>query len=113
MNDISGRDIHAYRLWRKSDGDLYRISLQTRMGTLRVFMKWCGTIEAVDQDLFDKVLVPQVSLEEEQNDVMLEADRAQKSCSTFGSSTTHRLNTSCSPSCGKPGCGSGQPSHWT
>jgi len=111
VNDISGRDIHAYRLWRKSDGDLYRISLQTRMGTLRVFMKWCGTIEAVDQDLFDKVLVPQVSQEEEQNDVMLEADRAQKSCSTFGSSTTHRLNTSCSPSCGKPGCGSGQPSH--
>jgi len=78
MNDLSGRDIYEYRLWRKSDGDLNQISLQTQMSTLHVFLKWYGTIEAVDQDLYNKILVLQVSQEEEQSDVMLDADRAQK-----------------------------------
>ena len=78
MNDLSGRDIHQYRLWRKSEGELNKISMQTQMSTLRVFLKWCGTIEAVDPDLYNKVLVPQVNGEEEQRDVMLEAEHADE-----------------------------------
>lgn len=78
MNDLSGRDIHEYRLWRKEDGDLNKVSLQTQMSTIRVFLKWCGSIEAVDPNLYSKVMVPQVSGEEEQRDEMLEADRTEE-----------------------------------
>ena len=78
MNDLSGRDLHQYRLWRKEEGELNTISMQTQMSTLRVFLKWCGTIEAVDPDLYNKVLVPQVNGEEEQRDVMLEAEHADE-----------------------------------
>jgi len=78
MNDISGRDLHQYRLWRKSEGDLNKISMQTQMSTLRVFVKWCGSIEAVDPDLYNKVLVPQVNGEEEQRNVMLDAEHADE-----------------------------------
>jgi site-specific recombinase XerD len=78
MNDLSGRNLHEYRLWRKEEGELNKISMQTQMSTLRVFLEWCGSIEAVDTNLYDKVLVPQVSGEEEQRDVMLEAERAEE-----------------------------------
>lgn len=78
LNNLSGRDLHEYRLWRKSEGELNKISMQTQMSTLRVFLKWCGSIEAVDPDLYNKVLVPQVTGEEEQRNVMLEADRADE-----------------------------------
>lgn len=78
MNDLSGRDLHEYRLWRKEEGGLNKISMQTQMSTLRVFLKWCGSIEAVDPDLYNKVLVPEVSGEEEQRNVMLESDRAEE-----------------------------------
>lgn len=78
MNDISGRDLHKYRLWRKEDGDLNKVSMQTQMSTLRVFLKWCGTIEAVDPDLYNKVLVPSVDSEEEQRDEKLDADEAEE-----------------------------------
>lgn len=78
MNDLSGRDIHKYRLWRKDDGDLNKVSMQTQMSNLRVFLKWCGTIEAVDPDLYNKVLVPSVDSEEEQRDLKLEAERADE-----------------------------------
>jgi len=78
MNDLSGRDIHKFRLWRKAEGGLNKISMQTQMSTLRVFLKWCGTIEAVDPDLYNKVLVPQVNGEEEQRDVLLDAEHAEE-----------------------------------
>lgn len=78
MNDLSGRDIHKYRLWRKEEGGLNKITMQTQMSTLRVFLKWCASIEAVDPDLYNKVLVPQVSGEEEQRDVMLDAEHAEE-----------------------------------
>lgn len=78
MNDLSGRDIHQFRLWRKEDGELNKVSVQTQMSTFRVFLKWAGTIEAVDPDLYNKVMVPQVSGDEEQRDERLEADRSEE-----------------------------------
>jgi site-specific recombinase XerD len=77
MNDLSGRDIHKYRLWRKEEGGLNKVSMQTQMSPLRVFLKWCGTIEAVDPDLYNKVLVPSVNGEEEQRDEKLNVDHAE------------------------------------
>lgn len=78
MNDLSGRNLHEYRLWREEEGELNKTSMQTQMSTLRVFLRYCGSIEAVEQDLYDKVLVPEVSSEEEQRDLMLEDDRADE-----------------------------------
>ena len=78
MNDLSGRNLHEYRLWRKEDGGLNKITMQTNMSTLRVFLKWCGSIEAVETNLYDKVLVPQVRGQEGQRDIMLEAERAEE-----------------------------------
>lgn len=78
MNDLTGRHIHEYRLWRKEDGDLNAVSLQTQMSIIRVFLRWCGSIEVVDPNLYTKVMVPQVSPEDQQRDEMLEQERAEE-----------------------------------
>jgi len=78
MNNLTGRDLHEYRLWRKEDGDLNQVSLSTQMGTIRVFLRWCSSIEAVPSDLADKVLVPSVSGEAEQRDKMIKSERAEE-----------------------------------
>lgn len=36
LNELSGRDLHRYKLWRQDDGDLNQVSLKTQMDTLRV-----------------------------------------------------------------------------
>ena len=54
LNSLSGRDIQEYRLWRQEEGDLKRITLNQQMSTLRVFLKWLGSIEAVPADLYEK-----------------------------------------------------------
>lgn len=37
LNDLTGRTLHEYRLWRRNDGDLSKVSVKTQMDTLRVF----------------------------------------------------------------------------
>jgi integrase len=78
MNDLTGRKLHEYRLWRKDDGTLNKLTLRMQMSSLRVFLKWAGTIEAVPESLYDKVMIPRVSPEERQRDETLDADTAQE-----------------------------------
>jgi integrase len=77
MNKLSGRDLHRFRLWRRADGDLAPISEKTQMDTLRVFIRWCTSIEAVPADLHAKVVSPSMSEEDETKDVMVDADVAE------------------------------------
>jgi site-specific recombinase XerD len=77
MNDLSGRDLHRYKLWRQDDGDLNQVSLKTQMDTLRVFIRWCESIDAVETDLHTSVLSPTLSDGENQRDAMLDSEEAE------------------------------------
>lgn len=77
LNGLTGRDLQEYRLWRQDEGDLKKITLNQQMSTIRVFLKWCGSIEAVPADLYEKVMVPRVKPEEERSETTIEADTAQ------------------------------------
>jgi len=77
MNDLTGRRLHEYRLWRKDDGDLNAVSLRTQLETLRVFIKFCETIDAVSQDLHEKILLPTLSNEDEQREEILRTEQAE------------------------------------
>ncbi len=77
LNDLSGRDLHEYKLWRQEDGDLNQVSLKTQMDTLRVFIRFCESIDAVKNDLHTAVLSPTLSDGENQRDVMLDSEEAR------------------------------------
>lgn len=77
MNDLTGRKLHEYRLWRKEDGDLSAVSLKTQLETLRVFVTFCETIDAVPESLHEKILMPTLSKEDEQSEDILRAERAE------------------------------------
>jgi site-specific recombinase XerD len=77
LNNLTGRHLHEYRLWRDEQSDLNRVSMQTQLCTIRVFLKYCASIEAVDSDLPEKIILPTVSSEEIRRDELLEADRAE------------------------------------
>ena len=78
MNELTGRKLHEYRIWRRNDGDLNRVSEKTQMQTIRVFIRWCESIEAVENDLATKVQSPSLSTKDDSRDVMLEAERAME-----------------------------------
>lgn len=77
LNDLTGRRLQEYRLWRRNDGDLSKVSVKTQMDTIRVFVRWLGTIDAVDPDLYTKVISPDVTRDENSRDVKLDPEAAE------------------------------------
>lgn len=78
LNDLTGRNLHRYKLWRRDDGDLNKVGLKTQMDMLRVFSRWCESIDAVVPDLSEKVVSPSLSDGDNQRAVLLETDRARQ-----------------------------------
>lgn len=76
MNELSGRDFSRYKLWRREDGDLSNVSLNTQLHTLRVFIKWCEGINAVPQGYHEYVDPPRMAPKEDVRSVKLDADTA-------------------------------------
>ena len=81
LNDLTGRDLYAFRVWRREgqgDGrkEVATITLRGQLATLRAFLRFCADIDAVDEDLYTKVPLPSVSGAEGVSDTTLEPDRA-------------------------------------
>ncbi|MEF8881928.1 MAG: site-specific integrase [Halapricum sp.] len=78
LNTLTGRQLHEYRLWRRSDGSLSPLSEKTQMGTIRVFIRWIESIDGVQQELHTKVRSPTLSSDDKSWDVMLSSERADR-----------------------------------
>lgn len=76
LSDVTGRDLHEYRIWRRNDGDLSPVSEKTQMDTLRVFIRWCENLGFAEQDLHTAVISPSLDAEENVRDVLLDGERA-------------------------------------
>lgn len=76
MSDLDGLDIHEYRVYRREEDGLKNISLQGQLSTIRQFLRICATVEAVPQDLHEKILLPTVPKGEQSNDTLLESAAA-------------------------------------
>lgn len=77
LNDVTGRRLHEFRLWRRREGDLNTVTEKTQMDTLRVFIRWLESIDGVEQDLSTKVQSPTLDKHENARDVLLSHDRAE------------------------------------
>lgn len=77
LNDLTGRKLQEYRLWRRNIGDLSKVTEKTMMDTLRVFVRWLETIDGVEQELHKKVRSPDLSHGDNVRDVMLDSDDAE------------------------------------
>ncbi len=76
MTELTGRTLHEYRLWRQ-DG-IAQTTLSINLSSLRKFIRWCEGIDAVDDGLADKVILPSRNRADEARDTMLAADDAEQ-----------------------------------
>jgi site-specific recombinase XerD len=77
LNELTGRKLNEYRLWRRNVGDLAPASENCQMDTLRVFVRWLESIDGASRDPHQKVRSLTVGREEGSRDVMLDADDAE------------------------------------
>jgi site-specific recombinase XerD len=78
LNTLSGRDLQRYKMWRRKDGGLNNVILVTQLSTLRVFIRWCENINAVEEGLHDKILLPSLSKNEDRRTAMLTEEAANQ-----------------------------------
>ena len=81
MNELTGRDLHEFRVWRrKGQGENYgpisKVTLRGILATLRTFLEFCAGIDAVEAGMRERVLLPEVEPEEASKDEKLDADHA-------------------------------------
>jgi integrase len=82
LSELDGRDLYAYRIWRRegnySDSDeLAPTTLRGDLATLRAFLRFCGEIEAVPSEFFDRVPLPSVT-GHDVSDTTIEPDRVEE-----------------------------------
>lgn len=77
LNTLTGRDLHRFRSWRLDDG-VNKVTLSGVLQTLRKFLEFAASIDAVEEGMRERVLLPDVDPEEEASDVILEEDRARE-----------------------------------
>ena len=78
LNELTGRQLHEYRLWRRNEGDLAPATEKTQMDTLRVFIRWVESIDGAPEDLHVKVHSPNLTGGDNVRDVMLDEQRAEE-----------------------------------
>lgn len=77
LNEFSGRDIHYFRVKRRNEDELATASMKGQLATLRMFLRFCASIDAVRSGLDEKIILPATG-EEEAREEMLDSKRAQK-----------------------------------
>ena len=83
LNSLTGRDLHKFRVWRRNgEGERYsevsKMTLYGNLQTLRKFLEFCASIDAVEHGIRERVLIPEVEEEEESKSVHIEAERAKE-----------------------------------
>ncbi|MGB9931128.1 tyrosine-type recombinase/integrase [Haloarcula amylolytica] len=80
LNELSGRDLYAYRVWRREGGysneELKTVTLRGDLATLRAFLRFCAKIDAVSEELYDQVPLPRMNNGEDVSESTLDPDRA-------------------------------------
>lgn len=76
LNELTGWQLHEFRLHRGEDSDLATTTEKIQMDTLRVFVRWLDSVDGVETDLHRKVLSPTLSDGDNVRDERLEPERA-------------------------------------
>lgn len=77
LNELSGRDIQTFKLARKAEG-LAPPTLKSQMDTLRVFLRFCASIDGVHDELPESVNSPSLSAEDKRGTDTLDAEHAKQ-----------------------------------
>ncbi|RDZ44687.1 integrase [Haloferax sp. Atlit-10N] len=75
LNELSGRNLLQFKQYRAED--LNPVSLKAQLDTLRTFIRFCESIDAVSPDLHNKILSPSLGQGDRERDVLVDPEQSQ------------------------------------
>lgn len=113
LNELTGRGIQSYRLWLCDDDDLNAVTIRDQLSGFRVFLQWAGSIEAVPETLYTKLMIPRVRRSERSSEQILDADEAQEILEYLARYQYASIEHGYWRSCGRQVCGLVLRTRWT
>jgi len=77
LNELSSRDLHRFRVKRQNEDGLATATMKGQLATLRLFVRFCASIDAVEPKLDEKILLPTTTREDARSE-MLDSERARE-----------------------------------
>lgn len=82
LNDLSGRDLYRYRIWRREGqgedrGEIRPVTLRGQLSTLRSYLRFAEEIDAVPEGLREDVPLPSLTGAQNVSDTTLNPSRVE------------------------------------
>lgn len=58
LSELSSRDLQGFKQWRKRDDNVGLAALHGQLANIRVFIRWCESVEIVRDGLADEIEMP-------------------------------------------------------
>jgi site-specific recombinase XerD len=78
LNDVTGRDLYRFRVFRRDEGDLAKASLKSQLTAVRSFIKFAERIDACHNDLHRDVVLPSMNPGEDVRDNIIAIEEAEQ-----------------------------------
>lgn len=75
LNVVTGRDVQRFKIYRKQE--VSTVTLKSQMDTLRVFLRFCESINACIDGLAESVVSPSVDREDNVSNAIIRTERAE------------------------------------
>ncbi|ELZ41076.1 integrase family protein [Halorubrum saccharovorum DSM 1137] len=77
MNDLTGRKFQDFKTWCRDENGLKPITLWGQLATLRIFLRWCESIDAIEKGLHAKIVMPVLKKDDGQSEEILRSENAE------------------------------------
>lgn len=70
LNELSGRDIHRFRVKRREEDGLATPSMKGQLATLRMLLRFCASIDAVIAGLDEQIILPTTTADDAREELL-------------------------------------------
>lgn len=77
LNNLGGRDVQRFKTWRRRSG-VNNVTLKSNTDTIRVFLRFAESIDAVTDGIADSVQSPTLEYGENRSEDIVTAEKAKK-----------------------------------
>jgi site-specific recombinase XerD len=75
ISDLDGLHIHDFKIYRRENGEINEVTLYNNLCALRVFVRWLESMEVVDAEIAENMILP--NPDDDARDDKIEPERAE------------------------------------
>lgn len=78
LSEITGMDLLEFKLHRQNEDGLKKVTLRNQLYTLRVFIRFCESVDVVTEGLAENIQTPSLARNEAVRDTTIEPEQVNK-----------------------------------